>query len=376
MRVTRGWLDRLERPWGPDDDAQQTFWRAHLRIGFGVFLGDALAVLLYLFLTPHGPHRAVLIAMAGGWIAFALVNLLLAPRVAAKHWRARFSTTWTILSAFAVAGFAALDGGLDSPVVLLLFLPVGFAALAFTPAAAVACGLSTLASVSIITFCVSHVHLSRESVFMLLATLAGASVLSVAAATNRGRRERHEELLMDKIAGLAATDGLTGCVVHRVFRERLAEEINRSWRFGDSLSLMMIDLDDFKGVNDTYGHLVGDTVLATIGAGIRAHTRSIDVVGRVGGDEFAVLMPNTEPETALTLARRVLHEIPAALEIPMTLSIGVSALDRFHPTSEQMIDDADFALYEVKRSGRNGVAVRIPDPVLQRERPDSVSPLQ
>jgi diguanylate cyclase (GGDEF)-like protein len=117
-------------------------------------------------------------------------------------------------------------------------------------------------------------------------------------------------------------------------------------------------------------------VLAAIGAGIRTHTRSIDVVGRVGGDEFAVLMPNTEPETALTLAQRVLREIPAALEIPMTLSIGVSALDRSHPTSEQMIDDADFALYEVKRSGRNGVAVRSPDPVLQRERPDPVSPLQ
>ena len=157
---------------------------------------------------------------------------------------------------------------------------------------------------------------------------------------------------------MARTDGLTGCAVHRVFHERFEEEIARSLRNGHPLSLMMIDVDSFKVVNDTYGHLVGDHVLAGIGAALRAQSRSFDLVGRLGGDEFAVLMPDTDPTSATALAQRIRLEAAAGLEVPVTLSIGVSGLDLSQPTAEHMLDDADFSLYQVKGAGRDGVAAR------------------
>ena len=191
--------------------------------------------------------------------------------------------------------------------------------------------------------------------------LAGSLALSVAASVNRVNREGHERLLVERIAELATTDGLTGCVVRRVFYERLGEEIARSLRHDDPLSLMLIDMDSFKAVNDTYGHVVGDHVLAAIGTTLRAQARAFDVIGRLGGDEFAVLMPETKA-TAMALAERIREAFLGAAEVPVTLSIGVSGLDPLAPTAERMIDDADFALYQVKRAGRDAIAIHHPGP--------------
>jgi diguanylate cyclase (GGDEF)-like protein len=131
-------------------------------------------------------------------------------------------------------------------------------------------------------------------------------------------------------------------------------------RHDRSLSLMMIDVDRFKSVNDTYGHVVGDRVLAAVGAVLRTDVRTFDMVGRLGGDEFAVVLPDTEPSDAVALAERIRRDLRGSVEVPVTISAGVSGLDRSVPTVEQMFDDADFALYEVKRTGRDAVAVRSP----------------
>lgn len=117
----------------PKKDIQRDFWLRHMRIGFGVFLIETILVLVYLGFTPRGPHRGVLWIVVGIWFAFGLGNLLLAPNLSSKHWRPLFSATWTILAALAVGGVASLDTGVDSPVLLLLFLPVAYSALAFTP---------------------------------------------------------------------------------------------------------------------------------------------------------------------------------------------------------------------------------------------------
>ncbi len=339
-------------------EIQRAFWLRHMRTGFGVFIGETMLVMVYLALTPHGPHRAVLWLIAGFWLVFGVLSLFLAPSLASRSWRSRFSATWTVVAALAVGGVASLDGGLDSPVLYLLFLPIAFAALAFTPLVAGLCGLATLASALLVAASDSHVQVASDGVVVLFAVLAGASVLSVAASVNRTFREHHEQMLAAQIAVLAATDGLTGCAVHRVFHQRFEEEISRSVRHGHPLSLLIIDVDHFKSVNDTYGHLVGDHVLAAIGAVLRTHARSFDQVGRLGGDEFAVLMPHTEPSDAGALANRICREASSVLEVPVTLSIGVSGLDRDMPTVEHMRDEADFALYEVKGAGRDGVAVR------------------
>jgi len=335
------------------------YWRTHIVIGFAVFLGEVVAIIVYLGLTPHGPHRRILYAMAIAWFVFALTNLLLAPAIASKPWRSQFSMTWTVLAAFAIGCFALVDHGIESPVVLLLFIPICYACLSFSTAEAAACGVSTLASAVIVIFVDHESWMSDGYLAMLLASLAGATVLSVAAARNRSLRERHEQQLMEEIVTLGATDGLTGCVVHRVFHDRLNEEIERSHRYGNPLSLILIDVDDFKSVNDTFGHLVGDDTLESVGVALRGHVRSVDLVGRVGGDEFAVLLPDTEPDAAVELAERVRRDLPSAVEIPVTLSFGVSHLHQAASTSEQMLDDADLALYQVKRSGRDAVAMRL-----------------
>jgi diguanylate cyclase (GGDEF)-like protein len=342
----------------PTTDIHRHFWLRHIRTGFGVLLGETFVVMVYLGLTPHGAHRAVLWMVTTTWLILAVISLLFAPYLAAQHWRAHFSATWTILSAFAVGGVAALDGGIESPIIFLLFLPVANAALAFKPRVAAACGLATLASAGFVVAVGPDARFSGDGALVLFGVLAGVSALSVAASFNRIERERRERILSEKVATLAATDSLTGCAVRRVFYERLEEEIARSQRHSHPLSLMLIDVDSFKAVNDTYGHLVGDQVLAAIGAALRAHSRSFDLVGRLGGDEFAVLMPDTDSPAATALAERLRLEASAGLELPVTLSIGVSDIDRSTPTMEHMFDAADFALYEVKRAGRDGVAVR------------------
>ena len=363
---------------GPHGDAgtdiQRAFWLRHMRIGFGIFLGETVFVLVYLGLTPHGLHRTILWVVAVAWFVCAAANLALATPLSSWHRRAQFSGSWNILSAVAVGGVALLDGGLDSPLVLLLFLPAAYAALAFTPALAGACGVATLASAAFIWLTDAHPVDSGDSAIMLFAVLLGSLALSVAASVNRGNREEHERLLVEKIALMAMTDGLTGCAVHQVFHQRFEEEIARSMRNGHPLSLMMIDVDSFKAVNDTYGHLVGDHVLAGIGAALRAQSRSFDLVGRLGGDEFAVLMPDTEPEAATALAQRIRLEAAAGLEVPVTLSIGVSGLDRSEPTVEHMLDDADFSLYQVKRAGRDGVAVRFSAGSASHDHPEAAAP--
>ncbi|HXQ59347.1 MAG TPA: diguanylate cyclase [Acidimicrobiales bacterium] len=353
----------------PGRDIQRDFWLSHMRIGFGIFLGETLFVLVYLGLTPHGPHRGILKVVAVLWFVCASLNVLFAPRLASWHRRAQFSASWSILAAFGVAGVAGLDGGIGSPTILLLFLPAAFAALAFSPRVAGMCGLATLVSAVLVWVTEADRTTSVEAALVLFAVLSGSLVLSVAASVNRTRRENHERLLVERIAELATTDGLTGCVVHRAFYERLGAEIARSMRHGDPLSLMVIDVDAFKSVNDTYGHVVGDHVLAAIGKVLEAQARSSDVIGRMGGDEFAIVMPQTDARAAMALAGRIREAVPAATEVPVTLSIGVSGLDRSTPTTERMMDDADFALYEVKGAGRDGVAIRDTGSAVPERRP-------
>ncbi len=345
--------------------AQRRFWLTHMRIGFGVFLAETVVVLAYLALTPHNPHRPVLWIVVSLWFVIALLGIALAPTVASKPWRATYSVAWTVLSAFAVAGVTILDLGPNSPILVLLFLPLIYAALMFTPKAAALCGLSALASAALVATTDSEGAITQERSFMFFAVLAGASVLCVAASVNRSRIERHERQLLDTIALLAATDELTGCAVRRVFRQRVEEEIARALRGDRRLSLMMIDVDQFKSVNDTYGHLVGDRLLAAVGAVLRANVRSFDMVGRLGGDEFAIVLPDAQPSEAVALAERIRQSVAVAIEVPVTVSVGVSGLDQYVPTVEQLFDDADFALYEVKRAGRDGVAVRGPAPSLR-----------
>jgi diguanylate cyclase (GGDEF)-like protein len=243
---------------------------------------------------------------------------------------------------------------------MLLFLPLIFGTLMFTPRAAAVCGVAALASLALVDLVDGDVATSPGRQFLLYAAVAGACVLTVVAAINRTRIEQHEAQLQAALADMAATDELTGCAVRRVLRQRMEEEIARSVRSRSPLSLLMIDVDEFKSVNDTYGHVIGDHVLASIGAVLQRSGRAFDLVSRIGGDEFALLLPETDLPSAVGVAERIRNDLPAAVEVPVTLSIGVGGLDPSMPSVEHLLDAADFALYQVKRAGRDAIAIHHP----------------
>ena len=343
--------------------AWRNFWLTHIRIGFGIFLAETLVVAGYLALTPDGPHRPVLWAVAFGWLVLALVGMGLAPVVATKPWCANYSVTWTALSAFGVAIVAILDTGMNSPLLILLFLPLIYGTLMFTPRAAAVCGATALASLGLVAVVDRGVASTPGQAFLLVAAVAGASALTVAAAINRMHMEQHEAQLQAALADLAAIDELTGCAVRRVLRQRMEEEIARSVRNRSPLSLLMVDVDRFKSVNDTYGHVVGDHVLTGVGTVLRHNGRPFDLVSRIGGDEFALLLPDTDARGAVEVAERIRRELPSVVEVPVTLSIGVGSLDGSMSSAEDLQDHADFALYQVKRGGRDAIAVHRSGPV-------------
>jgi diguanylate cyclase (GGDEF)-like protein len=264
-----------------------------------------------------------------------------------------YAMACTLLSTVAVVLVARLDGGAHSSLSLLFFLPVCYCAVTYDAGhAALCCGASLVAAVV-----VAEPGLSRGEAVTLFGVLTAAAVLAVAAAANRIRLDTTEHALAARAVELAAIDSLTGCAVRGVFREAVEDAVARAAQTGRPLSLLMIDVDSFKSVNDTYGHRTGDTVLAAVGSVLRHSLRATDLVGRVGGDEFAVLLPDTAAKEAAALANRIRAVIPSGVDIAVTLSIGVSTFDRAMPHADQLFDDADRALYAVKRHGRDGVAV-------------------
>jgi diguanylate cyclase (GGDEF)-like protein len=166
---------------------------------------------------------------------------------------------------------------------------------------------------------------------------------------------RHAGRLYD----LSSIDPLTRLRNRRVLHERLEEEFARSLRYGSPLSVLLLDLDGLKQLNDRHGHRSGDEALERVAEAIRAGSRSTDVAARWGGDEFAILAPNTGRAEALRLAERV--RILASDGSPppeaVTVSVGVGTFERDGraATADDLVRAADAALYEAKRSGRNRV---------------------
>jgi diguanylate cyclase (GGDEF)-like protein len=154
----------------------------------------------------------------------------------------------------------------------------------------------------------------------------------------------------------AITDGLTRLNNHRYMHECLDKEIARGTRFGTTFSLIMIDLDFFKTYNDTYGHLAGDDVLASIAKSIQASIRTVDMAFRYGGEEFAVILPETMTEGAYVLAERIREKIEKQIfsgRSSITASLGIATWPTDGVTKEQIMVSADKALYTAKGTGRN-----------------------
>jgi diguanylate cyclase (GGDEF)-like protein len=170
--------------------------------------------------------------------------------------------------------------------------------------------------------------------------------------------------LHEAVQRQAVTDGLTGLFNHRRFQEVMTGEVERSKRFGQPLGLVMLDLDDFKDINDRWGHLQGDEVLREVARVLLDTSREIDEPARYGGEEMAVVLPQTDLDGAYEFAERLRARIEA-LEVPVlhgsgnvriTASVGVAALpDSAVPDKDALVQAADSALYRAKRLGKNRV---------------------
>jgi diguanylate cyclase (GGDEF)-like protein len=155
---------------------------------------------------------------------------------------------------------------------------------------------------------------------------------------------------------LATRDSLTGLANRRLFDESLHREVARSQRLGTPLSLLVLDVDHFKQVNDTYGHQTGDGVLREVADALVANTKNFDVAARYGGDEFVVLLPGCSRDDALRVAERVRNSIARAVgEAPVTISAGIATVPDNANDAERLMAAADAALYDAKRTGRDRV---------------------
>jgi diguanylate cyclase (GGDEF)-like protein len=169
----------------------------------------------------------------------------------------------------------------------------------------------------------------------------------------------------EKLGDLSITDGLTGAFNHRYLQEHLDRELERSDRYATPVTCLMLDIDDFKKVNDQYGHPFGDQVLVETNQILQDAVRRTDVVGRYGGEEFLVVMPQTGAEAASPIAERIVRSVRehvfafrAIVSVRITVSVGLASYpfpDRGVKTKSSLLSAADQAMYQAKWAGKNQV---------------------
>ncbi|MFH1767987.1 MAG: diguanylate cyclase [Candidatus Omnitrophota bacterium] len=176
-------------------------------------------------------------------------------------------------------------------------------------------------------------------------------------------RTFHLEKDVDFYRELSIHDGLTNLYNHRYFHEIIEREINRADRYGHSLSLFMVDIDNFKRFNDSYGHMIGDVALRKIADLFKETLRKVDLLFRYGGEEFSVLLPETDAEGAFIVGERMRAAIESvSLDFDgsniehLTISIGIATLPADTKNKEELINFSDKALYQAKQEGKNKIS--------------------
>lgn len=197
----------------------------------------------------------------------------------------------------------------------------------------------------------------NESLVLVQAFMSVTTVMTLLLAAVVSERRRSEEMLRH----MAISDSVTGLANHRRFIEVAEEEIKRSQRTGRPFVLLLLDLDGLKQINDRYGHAVGTRSLIRLAAALRARCRNIDTPARFGGDEFAVVLIETEEVAAQQVAQHILDRLAASKEEPpLSVSVGIAVYPHDGRTVEQLLKVADASLYEMKRRGGGKSGLREP----------------
>jgi diguanylate cyclase (GGDEF)-like protein len=326
-----------------------TFWRSYVYVGVLTYSLGAFAVMVYAMASP-GPHRRVMVILGGLSLIASLGPFrLLGLRLVSTRWSTTFFTMWAASTFVFNAVGAILDGGVRSPISYFLILPMLFAGLAYsarTVTFLAAFGVLTTLVVALLT-----PDRSWSTTAFLAVAIVIAGVITAAAAANRDR-------LMRQLMDAANLDALTGCLSRGAFQERLEHESMLARRHDAAFSLIVADVDNLKTLNDSSGHQSGDRALRLLGRVLRQAARESDVVGRIGGDEFAMLLHEADEEAVLAAAVRLneaLHDVTGSDLV--TASLGVSTWLGPNDGPDALLRRADEALYVAKRSGRARAAM-------------------
>jgi len=247
----------------------------------------------------------------------------------------------------------------------------GVAAVVALPAVALAAAFSLRAAQQALwpEHALELQRLQDINVGLMLAYLVGAAMFNFSFLTLVLLR------LVRRLQGLSMHDALTGLPNRRAIEQALQREWQRWQRHGTHFGVVAIDLDLFKRVNDTHGHLAGDDLLTQVGQHLAAAVRNVDVLARTGGEEFLVLVPDTTPEGAMQAAERLRHSVGAApftvnqVGLPITISLGVALVRPADADLRALLARADRALYAAKAGGRN--RVRLDDEIVASDFPAS-----
>ncbi|MDO8847060.1 MAG: GGDEF domain-containing protein [Coriobacteriia bacterium] len=268
----------------------------------------------------------------------------------------------TIFSTSSVAAAASRSySGLE----LAGALPVG------SPDGALSCMELVDHNQTVVVFCADSAAIDGLSSDDRIVLQAVASELVVAVENSR---------LYRLTKRLAITDELTDLYNYRFLQQRLDDEMGRADRYSKRLSLLMLDIDDFKRINDTYGHLVGDLVLSEVGLVLKSTVREVDIVARYGGEEFTIILPETDASGAFIVAEKIretiaMHRFPDAEgghSIHLTVSIGLSSYPVHAADKESLLRSADDAVYHAKETGKD----RVRAPRLRLRRMPAADPLE
>ncbi|SEH11629.1 diguanylate cyclase (GGDEF) domain-containing protein [Thermoleophilum album] len=300
----------------------------------------------YIVATWERPNRSLMLAaLCAVLVEIAVISVLPLRVVFKTSLRAQLiAAAWSLSCVTLVAFNASLDGGLDSPLTPLMFVPVVFASLVYETwlvAIVGAVGLGAAAAVGLLD---GDARWTETFVFCgAVAVVSGTCVWQATMA-----RRRREELAM-----ISRTDPLTGCLNRRGFAEQFEAARERARRTRGTFALIEFDIDDFKRVNDVYGHETGDRLLVQLVRRMRQVVRTADPIGRLGGDEFMVLADGADRPGAERLAQRIRSAIA-----PQVISVGISVFPEDGESFDALYRAADRRVYREKQEHQTAARER------------------
>jgi diguanylate cyclase (GGDEF)-like protein len=296
------------------------------------------AGLIYALAYADADHRGVLVALLVACaVAGGVVTVLPWERIVRSRWREAAFMSWSVADFALIATVAAIDGGGDSPLALAFFIPIVFTALSYPRWGVVTIGVLAVAGYVVLA---AASGTDTGYALMFASSLASIALMAVWQAHNHDRWR-------ETLSTASRTDPLTGALNRRGFEDAANVALAASGRDGRAVALLVLDLDHFKAYNDEHGHVAGDHLLRHVARSIETVLRPGDTVARIGGDEFAVLLPGAGQEVSAVVAQRIDEALNG---VPHSLGVGCTPPET--PELDPLYRAADTELYAVKARHR------------------------